>query len=96
MNRNRDGSTAAHVFLSLIEKRDDKREVTVRENCLVSLEKHRDDVRFFAKYIQGQKIIKDSRGFRMVHIITKKRAEDFFTVDEEDLLFLLPIDNNYK
>jgi hypothetical protein len=96
MNQNREGTTAAHVFLSLIEKDNEKSEVTVRANCLITLEKHREDVRFFAKDIQGQEIMKDSQGINMIYIITDKRAEASITVDEEDLLIILPIYNNYK
>ena len=94
MNR-REGTTAAHVFLSLIEKDDERSEVTVRKNCLITLEKHREDVRFFAKY-DGQQIMKDSQEINMIYIITEERADASVTVDEEDLLFLLPIYNNYK
>ena len=93
---NREGTTAAHVFLSLIEKDDERSEVTVRKNCLILLEKHREDVRFFAKDIQGQQNMKDSQGINMIYIITEERADASITVDEEDLLFILPIYNNYK
>ena len=96
MNQNRERSTVAHVFLSLIERDNERMEVTVRMNCLVSLEKHKEDVRFFVKNIEGQQIIQDSQGLNMIYIITEERAGASDTVDEEDLLFILPIDNNYK
>jgi hypothetical protein len=96
MNQNREGTTVAHVFLSLIERDDEGSEVTVRANCLITLEKHREDVRFFAKSFQGQQIMKDSQGLNMIYIITEERADASVTVDEEDLLFILPIDSNYK